>query len=173
MQIAAEPALYYGGSTDNAAACQIAFAGQMHIATRSNASAETAADFIVAQINVRATSWTNCRSGCATNLLFPFAFETLDDGTALSLPKFLEPTENRGALRCRRFFFCPQLQARFWREGRKRAAALAADRAFCCRILHLLEATVRTFRTDFYKRRIGHWTLSQGPFFMRALQRLL
>jgi hypothetical protein len=31
---------------------------------------------------------------------------------------------------------------------------------------------VRAFRTDFYKRRIGHWTLSQGPFFMRALQRL-
>jgi len=145
----------------------------MYIATRSNASAETAGDFIVAQINVRATSWTNCRSGCATDLLFPLTFETLDDRTTLSLPKFLELAENGGAFRCRRFFFCPQLQARFWREGRERAAALATDRAFRRRILHLLEATVRAFRTDFYKRRIGHWTLSQGPFFMHALQRLL
>jgi hypothetical protein len=32
---------------------------------------------------------------------------------------------------------------------------------------------MRAFRTDFYRRWIGHWTLSQGPFFMRALQRLL
>jgi hypothetical protein len=32
---------------------------------------------------------------------------------------------------------------------------------------------VRAFRTDFYKRRIGHWTLSRDPFLMRALQRLL
>ena len=145
----------------------------MDIATRSNASAETAGDFIIAQINVRATSWTNCRSGCARNLLFPLTLETLDDRTTFSLPKFLEPAENGGVLRCRRFFFCPQLQTRFWREGRKRAAALATDRAFCGRILHLLEATMRAFRTDFYRRWVGHWTLSQGPFFMRALQRLL
>src|SRR5204863_9507843 len=99
----------------------------MYIATRSNASAETAGDFIVAQINVRATSWTNCRSGRARNLLFPLTFETLDDRTVLSLPKFLEPAKNGGALRCGRFFFCPQLQATFWREGRKRPAALATD----------------------------------------------
>jgi hypothetical protein len=32
---------------------------------------------------------------------------------------------------------------------------------------------MRTFRTDFYRRRIGHWTLSRDPFFRRALQRLL
>ena len=94
MQIAAEPALQQGGSTNNIAAGQIAFAGQMHIATGSNAPAETAGDFVVAQIDVRATAWTNCRSGCARNLLFPLTFETLDDRTALSLPKFLEPVED-------------------------------------------------------------------------------
>src|SRR5207244_5902258 len=92
--------------------------------------------------------------------------------TALSLPKILESAKERGALWCRRLFFRAQLQARFRRKWRKRAAALATDRAFCGRIFHLLEAAVRAFRTDFYKRRIGHWTLSQGPFFIRALQRL-
>src|SRR5262249_24830217 len=144
----------------------------MHIAARANASAKTAGDFIIAQINVRAARWANRRSGRARDLLFPFTLETLDDRAALSLPKILESAKQRGALWCGRFFFRPQFQARFRPERRKRAAALATDRAFCGRIFHLLEAAVRAFRTDFYKRRIGHWTLSQGPFFMHALQRL-
>jgi hypothetical protein len=36
-------------------------------------------------------------------------------------------------------------------------AALAAHRGLSRSVVHLLEATVRTFRTDFYRRRIGHW----------------
>ena len=144
----------------------------MHIAARANASAKTACDLIVAQINVRAAGRANCRSRRARHLLFPFTLETLDNRTALSLPKILESAKERGALWCRRLFFRAQLQARFRRKWRKRAAALATDRAFCGRIFHLLEAALRAFRTDFYKRRIGHWTLSQGPFFIRALQRL-
>ena len=144
----------------------------MHIAARANASAKTAGDFIVAQINVRAAPWANRGSGRARDLLFPFTLETLDDRTALSLPKILESAKQRGALWCGRFHFRPQLQARFWRKWQKRATALATDRAFGGRIFHLPEAAVRAFRTDFYKRRIGHWTLSQGPFFIRALQRL-
>ena len=144
----------------------------MHVPTRSNTSAKTACDLIVAQINVCAAGRANCRSRRARHLLFPFTLETLDNRTALSLPKILESAKERGALWCRRLFFRAQLQARFRRKWRKRAAALATDRAFCGRIFHLLEAAVRAFRTDFYKRRIGHWTLSQGPFFIRALQRL-
>src|SRR5207244_7765355 len=105
----------------------------MHVPTRSNASAKTACDLIVAQINVRAAGRANCRSRRARHLLFPFTLETLDNRTALSLPKILEPAEERGALWCRPFFRA-QLQARFRRKGRKRAAALATDRAFCGRI---------------------------------------
>ena len=143
----------------------------MHIAARANASAKTAGDFVVAQINVRAARWANRRSGRARDLLFPLTLETLDDRAALSLPKILESAKQRGALGCGRFLFRPQLQAWFWRKWRKRAAALPTDRALCGRIVHLLEAAVRAFRTDFYKRRIGHWTLSQGPFFIHVPQR--
>src|SRR6266404_1808887 len=145
----------------------------MHVAPGSNASAETAGDFVVAQINMRTTRRADCRSRRATDLLFSFTIKTLDDGTALSLPKILESAKNGGSLRRGRFFSCAQFQARLRREWQKRAAALATDRAFGRSIFHLLKAAVRAFRTDFYKRRIGHWTLSRDPFLMRALQTLL
>src|SRR6266436_6264313 len=145
----------------------------MHVAACSNASAETACDFVVTQINMRAARRADCRSRRATDLLFPFTFKTLDNRTAFSLPKILESAKNGGALWRGRFFSCPQLQARLRGERRKGAAALAADGAFSRRIFHLLEATMRTFRTDFCRQRIGHWTLSQDPFFMHVLQRLL
>src|SRR6266704_1683886 len=99
----------------------------MHVAPGSNASAETAGDFVVAQINRRTTRRADCRSRRARDLLFPFTFKTLDNRTALSLPKILESAKNGGALRRGRFFSCPQLQAGFRREWRKRAAALATD----------------------------------------------
>ena len=99
----------------------------MHIAAGSNASAETARDFVVAQINVRATGRADCRSRCATDLLFSFTIETFDNKTALSLPKVLESAKDRGAFRRRLFFPCPKLQAGFRREWQKRAAALATD----------------------------------------------
>jgi hypothetical protein len=54
MQISAQPPFDQGGSANHAAAAQIAFAGQMHVAACSNTSAETACDFIVAQIYMRA-----------------------------------------------------------------------------------------------------------------------
>ena len=99
----------------------------MHVAACSNASTESAGDFVVAQINVRAARRADCRSRRAGDLLFALTFETLDDSATLSLPKILESAEDGGALWRRRFFPCPQLQARFRREWRKGAAALATD----------------------------------------------
>jgi hypothetical protein len=99
----------------------------MHVAPCSNASAETAGDFVVAQINMRAAGRANCGSGRATDLLFPVTFETFDNRAAFSFPKILESAKDGGALRWGRFFSCPQLQTRFRGERRKGAAALAAD----------------------------------------------
>jgi|SRR6266581_6366759 len=99
----------------------------MHIATRSNASTETARDFVITQIDMRAARRADCGSRCATDLLFPFTFKALDDRAALSLPKILESAKDGGALWRGRFFSSPQLQARFRSERRKRTAALAAN----------------------------------------------
>jgi len=99
----------------------------MNMAARSNAAAESAGDFVVAQVNVRAARRANRRCCRATHLLFALAFEALDDGAALSLPEILEPAEDRRTLRRGSFFSSPELQPRLWREWRKRAAALAAD----------------------------------------------
>jgi hypothetical protein len=142
----------------------------MHVATRSNGSAETARDFVVAQINMRAARRADGRSRRATDLLFPVTFETLDNRAALPLPKILKSVKDGGVRGRGRFFSCPQLQAGFRRKWRKVAAALTTDRTFGRRIFHLLEATVRAFHTDFCRRRIGHWMLSQDLFFIRALQ---
>ena len=140
----------------------------MYIAAGANASTEPAGDFVIAQINVRAAGRADCRRRCARNLLFPFAFETLDNTTGLPLPKVLEfPKDRRGSLRRRRFFARPQFQARFRCERSKRAAALAADRTLSRRVFHLPEATVRTFRTDFCRRWIGHCMLAE-TFLLRA-----
>src|SRR5439155_15007543 len=62
----------------------------------------------------------------------------------------------------RRFLANPQLSAAFRRKWREVAPALATNRAFRRGILHLLEATVWTFKTDFCRRRIGHRTLTPG-----------
>ena len=91
----------------------------MHVAARSNASTESAGDFVVAQINMRATGRTDCRSRRAGDLLFALTLKTLDDSATLSLPKILESAKEGVALWRGRFFACPQLQARFRREWRK------------------------------------------------------
>jgi len=133
----------------------------MYVSPCPNRAAETAGDFVVAQINVRAARRADCGSGAAANLLFPFTFETFDNGAALPLPKILKFAEDgRAGWRSRRFFADPQLQARFRRKRREVATALATNRAFRCCILHLLEATVWTFKTDFCRRRTGHRTLT-------------
>jgi hypothetical protein len=132
----------------------------MDVSPRSNRSTETAGDFIVAQINVRAARGADCRSGTATNLLFPFTFETLDDRAVLPFPKILKFAEDGRAWRRGCFFPSPQLQAGFRCKGREIAATLAANRAFGRCILHLLEATMRAFKTDFCGRRTGHRTLT-------------
>jgi hypothetical protein len=145
----------------------------MDVAARSNRATETAGDFVIAQINVRAARRADCRSSRATDLLFPLAFEALDNRAALPFPEILKSPEDGGiSWRSRRFFADPQLQAGFWRKRGKIAAALAANRALRCRILHLLEATVWTFKTDFCRRRTGHRTLTPGFPFIRALQTL-
>jgi hypothetical protein len=172
MKIATQPAFDQGRSTNHATAAQIAFGGKMHIATRSNRSAESARDLVVAKVYVRAASGADCRRRAAANLLFPLTFEALDNRAALTFPKIPKPIKDgRIFRRGGRFFFCPQLQAWFRRKWRKVTTALATDRAFGCRILRLLEATVRAFHTDLGRRRIGHWVLSQKPFPIRVLRR--
>ena len=174
MQVATQPAFYKGGSTNHATTAQIAFGREMHVATRSNRSAESAADFVIAEINMRAACGADCRRRRTADLLFPLTFEALDNRTALPFPKLLKPVKDGRILRRGRFFFCTQLQAGLRCKWGKVTTALAADRAFGCRILHLLEATVRAFHTDLgRRRRISHWVLSPNPFLIRALQRPL
>jgi hypothetical protein len=134
----------------------------MYVPSCPNRAAETAGDFVVAQINVRAARRADCGSGAATNLLFPFTFETLDNRAVLPFPKILKLAEDGRVRRWGCFFANPQLQAWFWRKRREVATALATNRAFRRRILHLLEATVRAFKTDFCRRRTGHRTLTPG-----------
>ena len=106
MQVSAQPSFDQGGSANHAAAAQIASASQMHVAACSDASAETARDFVVTQINMRAARRADCRGRPATDLLFPFTFKALDNRTALPLPKILEPAKNGRALWRGGFFFC-------------------------------------------------------------------
>src|SRR5262245_4124255 len=134
----------------------------MQIASGANASTEPAGDFVIAQVNVRAAGGADCGLRGTRNLLFASTFETLDDQTGLPRPKLLEFAEDRwGSLRRCRFFGRPQLQARFRCERSKRAAALAAQRTLGRRVFHLLEAAVRTFRTDFCRRWICHCMVAE------------
>jgi len=60
MQVAKQPAFYYGRSTVHATAAQIAFSGEMHIATGSNRSAESARDLVIAEIYMPAACGADC-----------------------------------------------------------------------------------------------------------------
>ena len=177
MQVATQLAFYQGRSTIYATAAQIAFRGEMHVATGSNRSAESAGDLVIAEIYMRAASGADCRGRPPADLLFALTFETLDNRATPPFPKTFKPVKDGGILRrgrCWRFFFCTQLQGGLRCKWGKVTTALAADRAFGRRILHLLEATVWAFHTDLSRRRrIGHWELSQNPFLIRALQRPL
>ena len=157
MQVATQPAFYQGRSTNDAAAAQIALSGEMHVTTRSNRSAESAGNLVIAEIDMRAASGADCRRRRAADLLFPLTFETLDNRAALPFPKILKPVQDRRTLRRGRFFFYTQLQAGLRCKLGKVTTALATDRAFGRRILRLFEATVRAFHTDLGRRRIGHW----------------
>ena len=95
MQISAQPAFNQSGLALHATAAKIAFAAEMHIAAGANASTESAGDFVIPQINVRAAGRTDCRSRGARNLLFAFTFKTLDDRRGLPLPKILEFAKKR------------------------------------------------------------------------------
>lgn len=171
MQVATELAFNQGRSTSHATAAQIAFRSEVHVAPRSNRSAESARDLVIAEIDMGAASGADCRRRPAADLLFPLAFETLDNGAALPLPKVPKPVKDGGIFRRWRFFLGAQLEARFGRKWGKVPAALAADRAFGCCVLRLLEATVRAFHTDLGRRRIGHWMLSRDLSLIRALRR--
>ena len=171
MQVATQLAFYQGRSTIYATAAQIAFRGEMHVATGSNRSAESARDLVIAEIYMCAACGTDCRRRRAADLLFPLTFETLDNRVASPFPKTLKPVKKGRILRCGRFFFCTQLQAGLRCKWGKVTTALATDRAFGRRILRLLEATVRAFHTDLGRRRIGHWVLSQTPFLISDLRR--
>ena len=164
MQVATQLAFYQGRSTIYATAAQIAFGGEMHVPTRPDRSAESARDLVIAEIYMRAASGADCGSRGAADLLFPLTFKTLDNRATPPFPKTLKPVKDGRILRrgrCGRFFFCPQLQGGLRCKWGKVTTALAADRAFGCRILHLHKATVRAFHTDLGRRRVGHWLLSQ------------
>ena len=62
----------------------------MHVAARSNRSTETAADLVLAEINMRAASRADCGGRRAADLLFSLAFETLDYQATLPLPEILK-----------------------------------------------------------------------------------
>ena len=147
---------------------------QMDVSPRSNRAAETAGDFVVAQINMCAACRADCRGSRAADLLLPLTFETLDNRALLPFPKILKFAEDGGAGRGNRCFLADsQLKAGFWRKRRKIAATLATNRALGRRILHLLEATMWTFHTDFCRRRTGHRTLTPKiPFCISALRML-
>ena len=70
----------------------------MHVTTRSNRSTESASDFVIPEINVRAASGADCRRRRAADLLFPLTFETLDHRAALPFPKILKSVKNGGIL---------------------------------------------------------------------------
>jgi len=83
----------------------------MYVSSCPNRPAETAGNLVVAQIDVRAARRTDCGRGATTNLLFPFAFETLDNRAVLPFPKILKFAEDgrAGWRSSRRFFADPQL----------------------------------------------------------------
>src|SRR5439155_20248041 len=112
----------------------------MHVTTRSNRAAESAGDFVIAKINMRATSWADCRCRCAADLLFAVAVETLDNRAALPIPKILKSLKDGGILWRGRLFFFMQLQAGFRCTGRKIMTNLGTDRPLDLGIHHLLEA---------------------------------
>ena len=76
----------------------------MHVAARSNCSAETAVDSVVAQINMGAATRTNCGCRRTADLLLSLTFKTLDYQGALPLPEILEFVTDRGIVRGGRFF---------------------------------------------------------------------
>lgn len=146
----------------------------MNVSSRSNRSAETAGDFVVAQVDVSTAPRADCRSSRAADLLLPFTVKTLDDRAVLLFPKLLKLPEDRGAGwgGRGRFFADSQLQAGFRSKRREVATALATHRALRRCILHLLEATVWTFKADFCRRRTGHRTLTPDSPVISALQML-
>ena len=136
----------------------------MHITARSYRPAKPAADLVIAKINVSTAGGTNRRCGRAADLLFAFTFKTLHHRAALPFPKIIEPLEKGWTLRRGRFFLGPRFQAAFGCKRGKITSALAAHRAFCRCIFHLLKATVWTLHTELNRRGIGHWMLSEELF---------
>jgi hypothetical protein len=91
MQVAPQPAFDEGRSANHAAAAQVAFSGEMHVAAGSNCSAESARNLVIAEIDMRTAAGTDCRSRRAADLLFSLTFETLDNRAALPFPKISKP----------------------------------------------------------------------------------
>jgi hypothetical protein len=86
LQIAAKSSFNNGVSANHTRAAQIAFGGKVKIAARANASAEAGRDFVIAQIDVRAATWTICRCGGLTDFVFALAFKAGDDAATLPVP---------------------------------------------------------------------------------------
>src|SRR5260370_10885903 len=102
----------------------------MHVAPCSNCSTEPTGDFVIAEINMRATSRTDCRHRRAADLVRSLTFETLDDAAALPLPEIFKFLPDRGILRRRRLLFFAPLLTTFRSKSRKINGAPAPAPAF-------------------------------------------
>ena len=79
MQIAAQFSLDQGRVADDTGAANITFHRKMDITACANRSAEAGGDFVIAEIDVGAACWTDCRCCGAADLVFSLAFETFDN----------------------------------------------------------------------------------------------
>ena len=95
MQISAQPAFNQSGLALHITTGKVTFAGKMYVAAGANAPTESAGDFVIAQINVRAAGRTNGRCRGARYLLFAFTFEALDNRSSLTIPKIFEFAKKR------------------------------------------------------------------------------
>jgi hypothetical protein len=104
MQITAELSLNQSRIANDSRAVEIPFRSNTKVATRANRSVEPGCDFVIADIDMRATSRTSCRACRVTHFTFPVAFKTLDYQVTSPLPKALEFFNDRGILDRGRLF---------------------------------------------------------------------
>jgi hypothetical protein len=91
FQIAAQFSFDDRAATANTAATQVTFRGNMYFARCSDGAAKTGRNFVIAQVNVSAARWANCRTSGAAHLLFSMTIEALDDTGPPAFPQSVKP----------------------------------------------------------------------------------
>ena len=79
---------------DYTAAAQVTPGREMHFTAGPYRPTKPAADFVIAKVDMSAAARANGRCRRTADLLFSFAFKTLDLQAALPLPKIVEFLEN-------------------------------------------------------------------------------